>query len=189
MALAPLASAEDVKKALGRDLTPEEAIKVVPILEKASELFRLRSGQQFSAGESTVRLKVNGGLVRLTQRPVTGVESVTDDQGSAVPYTEFKSVLTTSLRSDQFVRVTYKHGGEVPALVRTTIADIARKVLEIPAAARGGLSQFSNTDGPFSDSGTYAAWAVGGQTMLAPDDNAIADSFKVRYGSVIVQRS
>lgn len=188
MAVDQLASVEDVKEALGRDLTPEELIKVEPILDKASELFRLRSGQQFTPGASTVRLKVNGGEVRLPQRPVVDVEAVTLDDGSAVAFDLFGSVLTTSLRSHAFVRVTYTHGGDVPEVVRLCIADIGRKVLEIPKAARGGLSQFSKTDGPFSESGTYAAWAVGAQTMLAPDDNALADTFRVRYGNAIVQR-
>lgn len=189
MALVQLASAIDVVAALGRDLTAEESAKVEAILDKASELFRIRSGQQFTAGSSLVRLKANGGVVRLTQRPVVSVESVTDDDGNAVSYTIFGSTLTTSLRSGQFVRVAYTHGGTVPEIVRLCIADIARKVLEIPADARSGLSQFSTTEGPFTSSGTYAAWAVGGQTMLAPDDNALADTFRRRYGSVIVQQS
>jgi len=189
MAVTQLASANDVAESLGRDLTTEESTKVESILDKASELFRLRSGQQFTAGSSLVRLKVNGGVVRLPQRPVVSVESVTDDEGYPVGYTRFGSVLTTVLRSHQFVRVSYTHGGDVPDVVRLCIADIARKVLEIPADARGGLSQFSTTDGPFSNSGTYASWAVGGQTMLAPDDAALADTFRGHYGSVIVQRS
>jgi len=189
MAVDQLASDTDVEAALGRALTTEESGKVDAILDKASELFRLRSGQQFTPGTSVVRLKSNGGEVRLTQRPVVSVQAVTDDEGHPVSYTLFGSVLTTSLRSHRFVRVSYTHGGDVPELVKTTIADVARKVLEIPVEARSGLSQFSKTDGPFSESGTYATWAVGGQTKLAPDDNAIADTFRIRYGSVIVQRS
>ena len=190
MSVTQLASASDVATALGRALTAAEAIKVEAILDKASELFRLRSGQQFTPGTSTVRLKVNGGEVRLPQRPVTAVTSVTYDDGGAVAYTRFGSVLTSTLRSHQFVRVTYSHGAEtIPDVVRLCIADIGRKVLEIGVEARRGLTQYSKTDGPFSESGTYAAWAVGGQTMLAPDDNAIADTFRGRYGSVIVQRS
>src|SRR5690606_23180733 len=121
MTVTQLASAADVKKALGRDLTAEELIKIEPVLDKASELFRLRSGQQFTPGTSTVRLKVNGGEVRLPQRPVVSVESVTDDHGNPVSYSLFGSVLTTHLRSHEFVRVSYTHGGEVPDVVRTAI--------------------------------------------------------------------
>lgn len=189
MTVTKLASEADVVAAIGRDLTPDEKAKVGAILDKASELFRLRSGQQFTPGSSLVRLKSNGGEIRLPQRPVVSVEAVTLDDGATVPFTLFGSVLTTSLRSHAFARVAYTHGGEVPDLVRLCIADIGRKVLGIPKAAAEGLSQYSKTDGPFTESGTYATWAVGGQTMLAPDDNALADTFRSRFGSVIVQRS
>lgn len=189
MAVTQLASAADVKAALGRDLTSDESARVGAILDKASELFRLRSGQQFTSGTSDVRLKSNGGIVRLVQRPVVSVESVTTDDGAPVAFELVGSSLHTNLRSHEFARVQYTHGGTVPDLVRLTVAEIAKKVLAVPADARSGLSQFSRTDGPFTDSGTYAAWAVGGQTMLSPDDAAIADSFRVRGGSVIVQSS
>lgn len=189
MSVTQLASTTDVQEALGRDLTSEEQARVGAILDKASELFRIRSGQQFTLGTSAVRLKSNGGVVRLPQRPVVSVESVVDDHGNPVAYELLGSTLITCLRSHQFARVTYTHGGPVPDVVRLCIADIARKVLEISKAARGGLSQFSNSKGPFVQSGTYASWAVGGQTMLAPDDNALADTFRTKLGSVIVNRS
>tara|TARA_R110002051_G_scaffold1853_1_gene10149 strand:- start:13570 stop:14145 length:576 start_codon:yes stop_codon:yes gene_type:complete len=190
MTVTQLASENDVEAALGRDLTTEETARIGAILDKASEQFRRVSGQQFTPGSSTVRLKVNGGRVRLPQRPVTAVTSVTDDAGNAVAYTQFKSVLTTSLRSDQFVIVSYTHGAtEVPAEVRLCIAELGKRVLEIPQSARSGLSQFAESDGPFSESGTFAAWAVGGQTMLSPDDVALAKSFRVSTGSLIVVSS
>lgn len=186
--LPPLAAPEDVEAVLGRDLTSDEAKKVVPILEKASELFRRRSGQQFTPGESLVRLKVNGGEVRLPQRPVVAVQTVTADDGTPVLWSLFGSVLTVSLRSSDFVRVAYEHGGEVPDVVRLCVAEIGKRVLSIAPAAATGVTQEGHTDGPFSDQYTYATWAQGGQTMLAPDDAALADSFKKKYGGVVVMR-
>jgi hypothetical protein len=189
MAVTQLASAEDVKTALGRDLTTEETTRIEAILDKASEQFRRVSGQQFTPGTSTVRLRVNDGRVRLTQRPVTAVTSVTDDDGNPVAYTRFASVLTTPLRTGSFVIVAYSHGGTVPDEVRLCIAEVGKRVLEIPKSARSGISQFAESDGPFSESGTFAAWAVGGQTMLSPDDVAFAKSFHGPTGSLIVLKS
>jgi len=158
-----------------------------------SEQFRRRSGQTFTTSTPTVRLKVNGGRVYLTQRPVTSVTSVVDSAGAAVTYTHAGQWLTidsasTSCSSDAFVTVTYAAGGAVPDVVRLRIADIARRILMIPATTAGGSTKHSETRGPFSVSDEYAAWAVGGQTMLSPDDSALADSYRVRVPSVVVMR-
>lgn len=189
----PLADDSDVVAVLGRALTSEEAAKVAAILLKASELFREASGQLFTPGTSTVRLKSNGGLLYLEQRPVTAVSSVVDDDGLPVSYRrwpEGSQWLETCLRSHEFAVVTYDHGDdEVPALVRTTIAEIAKKVLLIPEDAAVGVQSTSQTKGPFTDSITYATWAQGGQTMLSPSDTAIARKFRRRPPKVTVMRS
>lgn len=187
MTVVQLASETDVAAALGRDLTTDETARVGAILDKASELFRRRSGQQFTTGTSEVRLKVNGGKVYLPQRPVVSVTSVLDDDGDAVEYTQFKQWLTVDLSSSEFVTVTYSHGGDVPDVVRLCIADIARKILLISAEATTGVVQSTKTAGPYSKNETYATWAQGGQTMLAPDDVLLAESFRVRIPGVIVQ--
>lgn len=174
-----LAGISDVRAALGRDLTPEETLKAAPILTKASELFRLGSGQQFTPGASEVRLLAHGGRVYLRQRPVTAVESVTDDHGAPVAFSRLGQWLTIR-GGHRAVVVKYQHGGAVPDLARTTVAEVCKKVLSISKRAQQGLTQWSTTDGPFTDQETYATWAQGGQTMLAPDDLVIAESFKVK---------
>lgn len=186
MAVDQLASINDVESALGRVLTSEESARVGAILDKASELFRLVSGQRFTPGESVARVKVNGGRVFLRQAPVVSVESVTDDAGVDVPHTLFKQWLTVPKRSHEFVIVSYSHGGEVPDLVRLTVADVARQVLSIDPVASTGVSQFSETTGPFTDQLTYAAWAQGGATRLSPEDQAVARSFRVKIPNVWV---
>lgn len=187
MTVAQLASVADVEAAFGRSLTPDEETRVGSILDKASELFRLASGQHFTAGRSEVRVKVNGGRVFLRQNPVTEINSVTDDAGREVPYTLFKRWLTVPRRSHEFVVVDYSHGSEaVPDLVRLTVADIARQVLSINPNAAEGVTQYSATTGPFTDQYTYATWAQGGSTRLAPDDLAVAHSFRVRVPNVWV---
>lgn len=186
----PLADASDVEEMLGRHLTSAEQDRVSGILDKASELFRRRSGQQFTPGESTVRLKVTAGHVTLVQRPVVSVESVTDDcdPGRPVRHDLFASQLRVhGIDSGEFVRVTYTHGGDVPDTVRLCIADLARRVLEIAPAAISGVTQHGETTGPFTEQNTYAAWAIGGQTMLSPDDAALAESYRVRTRGSIIQ--
>lgn len=193
MAVAQLAAHADVVAALGRALTDSETARVGAILDKASELFRGRSGQQFTPGTSTVRLKVNGGRVYLPQRPVTSVPSVVDDDGVDVVYTVAGQWLTidadsASRTSSSFVTVEFSHGGAVPDLVRLAIADIARQVLMIDVNAQTGVTQRAQTKGPFTESFSYASWAVGGMTRLSPEDNALADSFKVAVPKTWVQR-
>ncbi|WP_043737669.1 hypothetical protein [Nocardia asiatica] len=188
-----LASDEDVADVLGRSLTESETARVAGILIKASDLFRKIAGQDFTPGESTVRLKVEGGCVRLAQSPVEDVESVVDDEGLEVDFTVRDQWLRVTrngypLASHEFVTVTYSHGGPVPDLVRITIAEIAAKVLDIPKEAKASIASQSRTVGPFSENNTYAAWAVGGATSLSPEDRAIAESYRYRGTKVIVQQ-
>jgi len=190
MAVVQLASSADVVAALGRDLTSDESARVGAILDKASELFRHRSGQQFTAGTSLVRLKVTADYVDLPQRPVVSVQSVTQDVagGATISHDLFQSRLTLhGVHAGTMVRVAYTHGGAIPDLVRLTFADVAKKILSIDARAATGLTQFSETNGPFTEQYTYATWAQGGETRLSPEDNAIADSFRVKtYGSILL---
>jgi hypothetical protein len=205
MAVVQLASEADVVAALGRALTSTESARVGAILDKASELFRQRSGQQFTPGTSHVRLRVIGDQVALPQRPVVSVTSVTTDDGDDTVLT-FGTLFQSKIRLDSaigvdlvrmdysravlggsMVRVNYSHGGDVPDLVRLTVADVTRKVLEIDPNAVSGKTQHSETVGPFTEQDTYATWAQGGQTMLAPADADVADSFRVHsYGSVVM---
>lgn len=185
-----LAEVADVRAAIGRDLTSDEQDRAVAVLAKASELFRLRAKQQFTPGRSDVRLRVIGGVTYLPERPVTEVHSVTDDDGHAVPYKLRKSKITVSLRSHDFITVDYSHGSvDIPELARRTIAEIAAKVLNVDPRAAAGVTQHAQTAGQFTESETYATWAVGGQTMLAPDDDRIAVSFRParRPGLIVMQ--
>lgn len=186
MAVVQLASQEDVEASFGRDLTSTEEARVGAILDKLSELFRRESGQQFTAGTSTVRLKVNGGRVYLTQRPVTAVASVVDDDGATVEHTRKGQWLTVPKLSHEFVTVEYTHGGDVPDVVTLAIADAARQVLSVSSKAAEGVTQYGETTGPFSQQSTYATWAQGGAARLSPDDLALARSFRVKVPTVWV---
>lgn len=183
-----LASVDDVKAALGRDLTTSEQAQVGPALEKASELFRRAARRDFTAGRKTTRLKVNGGEVRLPQSPVATIHAVTDDDGNPVRWAHpFGATLTVAMRSHQFVRVDYSYGGDVPKLVRTTVADIVARLFNVDDRAKSGLAQYQKGTGPFTEGGTFASWAVGGQVMLSPADEAVAASFRApRLANTVV---
>lgn len=187
----PLASSADVVRQLGRDLTSAEEDRVGDILAKASALFRRTARQDFTPGTSTVRLKVNGGRVRLEQTPATAVSAVVDDTGDAITYQLVGQWLTVTrngcpLASHEFVTVTYAHGGDVPDVVRITIAEIAAKVLRIDPQAAAGVATGTETVGPFSRTSTYAGWAVGGTTTLSPWDTELALSYRYKGTQVIV---
>lgn len=189
----PLASSEDVAAHLGRSLTAAEDDRVGGILAKASALFRRTSRQDFTEGESTVRLKVNGGEVRLEQIPAVAVSEVADDKGIDIDHELAGQRLTVTrngcpLASHEFVTVTYTHGATVPDLVRETIAEIAAKVLRIDPKAAAGITTTTHAAGPFSESDTYAGWALGGTTMLSPSDQELALSYRYKGTQVIVCR-
>lgn len=186
MAVVQLASDADVEAVLGRDLTSDEAARAGAILDKASELFRKESGQQFTAGTSEIRLRVRDeDTVLLPQRPVVSVESVTDDDGNALEFSLFKQAVTLEDRTVRWVRVEYTHGGVVPDAVRLAVAEIAAVVLRIDSSAQAGMSQVQETTGPFSRQASYASWALGGATRLAPDDIALARSYRNPWRQIV----
>lgn len=186
MTVVQLASADDVAEVLGRALTSEEATRIEPILNKASDLFRKESGQQFTAGTSENRLRVRGDrTVFLPQRPVVSVESLTDDDGVDLEYTRYKQEVTLDSVGPCWVRVEYTHGGSVPDLVKDAVAEIGAVVLRIGEAALSGASQSQETVGPFTRQASYASWALGGATRLSPEDVALARSFRNPWRQIV----
>lgn len=188
----PLASVDDVVVHFG-PMTSAQKDRAEVILAKASALFRRIARRDFTAGETTVRLKVNGGEVYLEQIPATAVTDVLADDGTDIVHELHGQRLTLTrngcaLASHEFVTVTYTYGTLIPDDVRETIAEIAAKVLRIPAAAAAGLASQTRSAGPFSESNTYATWAVGGATSLAAEDRAVAESYRYRGTQVIVQQ-
>ena len=176
-----LASPEDVAKALGRDLTDEETRRVTHLLDLLSDKFRTEARQTFTVETHTHRVKVNGRRARPHRTPLVAVTAVTDDAGAPVPYAMRHGHVEVPLPSDRFVIMTYRAGyPEVPDDVTAQIADSAARILKIDPKAGAGAAQASTTAGPFSQSATFASWAIGGQTMLSPDDIALARSYRPR---------
>ena len=176
-----LATKEAVAQALGRDLTDEESKRVEHLLTILSAKFCAEARTSFEPATYTHRVKVNGRHARPQRLPLIAVTSVIDDAGQPVPFTLRHGYVDVDLPSDRFVTMTYQAGyREVPDVVATQIADSVARILKIDPRAAAGRTQTSVTTGPFSESGTFATWAVGGQAMLSPDDIALARQYRPR---------
>ena len=178
----PLVNVEDIEAALGRPLTDSESVRATFIANKLSEAFKERARQTFTVKQYTHRLKVDaGGRVVPTRAPLVSVVAVTTDDGQAIPYNVRRGFIQVASPATEFVVVTYTAGlDRVPTAVRLQLADSVRRILLIPDAAAQGATQMTETTGPFTQSRQYATWAVGGQAILSPDDQALADSFRPR---------
>jgi len=178
----PLVTVEDIEAALGRPLTDSESARATFIADKLAEAFKARARQTFTVEAYTHRLKVDaGGRVVPTRAPLISVEAVTTDDGQAIPYTVRHGFIQVASPASEFVVVTYTAGlAEVPAAVRLQLADSVRRILLIPDAAAQGATQMTETTGPFTQTRQYATWAVGGQAILSPDDQALADAYRPR---------
>ncbi len=187
----PLATSADVVNALGRALTTSEQQGVDDRLITASGLFRDEARRQFTPGRKTVRRKVNGGEVRLPETPVTTIHSVTTHDGPVTTYTRDGNILHVSLPSDHFVTVDYSFGSNaIPEEVRTAVAAMVARTYGVDKRAAAGMTQFSSSEGPYSASGQFATWAVGGQVILAPADANVARKYRPpRLTSTIVSTS
>ena len=178
----PLVNVEDIEAALGRPLTDSESARATFIANKLSEAFKERARQTFTVKQYTHRLKVDaGGRVIPTRAPLVSVVAVTTDDGQVIPYNVRRGFIQVASPATEFVVVTYTAGlDRVPTAVRLQLADSVRRILLIPDAAAQGATQMTETTGPFTQSRQYATWAVGGQAILSPDDQALADSFRPR---------
>ncbi len=75
--MAPLVTEADLVARLGYDLSDEQAARAPALLADASALVRSYTEQDFLPMDRSVVLRSQGGLIRLPQRPVTSITSVT----------------------------------------------------------------------------------------------------------------
>ncbi len=172
MALATIA---DVEARLGRELTAGEESQATAWLNDASAMFVQRAIQKFEVSESTVRLFPRDGIVRLVQRPVIEVTSVTDIDGTEIDFTYDGHQSIYELGTYSPVIVTYDHGSDtIPDDVVAVVAGMVVRTLLIPDDAAAGIQQQSV--GPFSQS--YANWAIGRQVLMSPSDIEVANYYR-----------
>lgn len=197
MVLAALATVDDVVALLGRALTTEENGRIDGLLRSASAKIRSATCQQITAGESTARRRVLHGKVRLPQKPVTEVASVT--RASDALALEFfwpgqQHVQTWLWRIDDFhnvpglrreldvVDVTYSHGYDVvPEDIVAVTVNVVLRSLGIPAT-EGGITQEAIQGYSYRRGVVGAAGALG----LLPDELDVLKPYSAgsRVGTV-----
>lgn len=202
--MAALATADDVAVEMGLDdsgeFTDVQANRVPSLLIKASALFCREAGRKFAVGTYEHRVQVIDGWVKLLETPVSSVDSVVDDSGNTVSFTEHGDRINVSAHhhnndatfsfyqpagcgSGWFVTVTYTGGG-VPDEVRVTVAQVAARHLNVDPVAASGVRIHDQTLGPISERRTYFDWAA--ETVaLTAEECALAESFRDRTQRIV----
>lgn len=185
--MSDLATTDDLEARLGRDLTTAEAARAAGVLADVSASIRSYCGQLFDEAESTQRLRVRRGRVRLPQRPVTEVESVVDKAAVAVPFTwdGLDVVLIGAMVADTWavepwrtglsvVDVTYTHGyATIPADLVGVACSVALRALG-QSPTMGGITTESIEGYSYSLGPAGAAGSFG----LLNDERAALDRYK-----------
>jgi hypothetical protein len=160
-----LAGTDDLQARLGRDLTEAEQARAQALLDDASALIRGYTGQDFDLVEDDQAvLRIQGGTVRLPQRPVTEVSQVVALGGNMVPDVTvidwvFDGVDQIRLGEGTFIinlpaiwwdddgypgtyRVTYSHGyTQIPADVVSVACGMVLRTLTAPTTLGGVTSE------------------------------------------------
>jgi hypothetical protein len=160
-----LATTDDLKARLGRDLTEVEQARAAALLDDASAMIRAYTGQTFEKVTDDVAvLRVQSGTVRLPQRPVTAIKSVVALGGGLAPDVTvidyvFDGVDQIRVGEGTFIinlpaiwwdndgypgtfRVTYDHGyATVPADVVSITCGMALRTLTAPTMSGGVTSE------------------------------------------------
>lgn len=203
MALVPLANVDDLETRLGRTLTATEGPRAEALLDDASAAVRGYTGQQITRPEpddddarvSTTRLKVNGGTVRLPQRPVTAVTAVADTNGNNVLFTWYAGeVIQVApnvpdswawvpwVNGIAYVDVTYAHGyDEVPGDIVAVVCQMAARAL---GQAPDDSGKTSETIAGYSY--TVGTAAASGAVGLLPDEKAVLDRYRRPAGMAVL---
>lgn len=195
MADTPIATIEDVEDRLGRTIEGEdERVRVAALLDDASGAIRAYCGRPFATGPVTLRVRVSGSYVRLSE--ATSVTAVTNPAssppGAAVPY-RFDSLDRVYLWPAVYISaldwefcgmptvvdIAYVANDETPAAVLAVCCQMAMRAYGVRPEDSG--KQQEAIAGYSYSTGTSAA--SGGVGML-PDERAVLDRF-VNVGNTI----
>jgi hypothetical protein len=188
--LDPLATTDDLAERMQRTLSDDELTRAFYLLADASATIRAYCRRDFTTTESTERVRVKNGRLRLPNGPVTAVDSIADMNGNDVTFTwyagnvidftvsplnEWEIVpLSTPLK---YVDVTYTHGyAEIPEVVVKIVCRIAATALDSPAEDAGSQSE--------SIAGySYTRGAIAAAGGLFAEEKAELDAYRVVGGS------
>jgi len=193
-----LADLVDVAVALGlgseTELSAAQVQRAPGLLASATALFQAEAGRRFVPGTYVQRMRVGvGGRLRLVETPVAGVESVVDDDGGLVAFSRDGAWLRVDRHlAGSFVTVTYS-GGEIPASVRSAVANMVARALVFTDPETINLSSHEVSSGPFRERKQFSDWADrfgnatgGGGMFLSDDDKALARSFRWPAAGLVV---
>lgn len=167
-------------------LTDTQLAEAEAVLADVSASVVRYCGQRFVRGEVTVRARVKRGMVRLSQRPVHDVISVTDRFGAAITYTwdGLDRVHVDPYRSGraplQVVDVTYDAGpDEVPPDIVGIVRSITLRTLGADPLDAGvtqeSVDGYSYTLGSVAGAGAYG---------LLPGEKLALDSYRRQFGTI-----
>jgi len=192
MALPALATSADLEARLGRALTTDEATRAAKLLTDASAMVRTHTHQDITRSTTTQRVKQIAvpelvgsvcwpGFLRLPQRPVNSIVSVTDIDGNVlISGTDYRWVggQKVAIFYPSYVDVSYNHGLDSLNDDRGVLDAVAGIVCQIVGRALGrpadetALSQ-ETVDGY---SYTVGAAASAGPFGVLDDEKAALDS-------------
>lgn len=176
MLLPALATTLDAE-AFGLTVTSEALLR-------ASTRVRSFTGQQISAGSSTVTLR--GPVSRLPQRPVTSVTSVVDSDDVGVEYDLNGSQITAC--STDLLTVEYDHGygdGLIPDEIVELVCTVAARLGGTSEALTQGVTQEQSG----SASQTFGMDAFRAVSGLTSEEKAVLKRLFPDLGGIVVQRS
>lgn len=180
-----LATVDDVEDRLGRPLTDDEIVRADALLQDVDESVKLYTGQRYERADYTFKARARGGYVRLPQRPVHSVDSVTrDDDDVTFTFDGIDRVYTDCLldetRRPPILEITYDAGPETPprALVGVVCNIVLRALGRDPldgGTIREQIDNYSYSLGSASGAGAYG---------LLPDEMRILNSFRRPASSI-----
>lgn len=154
-------------------------------LLRASTRVRSFTGQQVSAGSSTVTLR--GPISRLPQRPVVDVASVQDEDGNDVDFTLGAGGIIEAASSSGILEVAYTHGyddDEIPDEIVEIVCTIAARLGNVDPALAGGVQQEQSG----SASQTFGMDSFRGLSSLTSEEKAVLARIFPRLPKLIVMR-
>jgi YD repeat-containing protein len=176
-----LATIDDAEARAGRNLTNDEIGRLVPVLDDVAASVRVYTGQDLRrVPDRRLRARVKRGWVRLPQRPVHDVASVTDRFGTPVTFEwdgldrVYVECHRTGLAPVQVIDVVYDAGPDAapPALVGLVCA-VALRSLGVDPLDGGKIRE--EIDGY-----SYALGSAGGAGAygLLPGEKETLDRFR-----------
>lgn len=181
-----LATPADVEARLERQLTSGELSQMDALLADVSSAVQIRTGQKFVRAEHQLRTRVKRGVVRLPQRPVHDVGSVTDRFGNDISF-EWDGLDRVHVRTVrtgraplQVVDVTYDAGYDdpPPAIVGVVCAIALRSLGVDPTETSIRQEQIDGYQYTVGGTGSGRAYGV------LPDEAEILRRFTRPYGTI-----